>query len=124
MTARLRRLVLAAMVAVPVAGCNSDTGGTTAPATLTGRWVGTETEYSYILNLSQDDVFQVSGDGTENGVPLIVDGSVDTDGVTLQLRLTTTGFEFTVSGTLTDTETLTATTLRGGSPRPLVLHRQ
>jgi hypothetical protein len=125
MSARLRRLMLAAMIAAPAAGCNDDNGGTTAPATLTGRWAGTETEYSYVLELRQDD-FLVSGTGTENGVPLIIDGTVGSEGVELQLRLTTSGFAFSVTGTLTDTETITATTLRGGgsSPRPLVLHRQ
>src|SRR5829696_6000679 len=123
MGAQLRRLILAAMIAAPGAGCNDDNGGTTGPATLTGQWTGTETDYSYVLDLRQDD-FLVSGTGTENDVPLLVDGTVGSDGVQLQLRLTTSGFAFSVSGTLTDARTITATTLRGGSPRPLVLHRQ
>ena len=123
MSARLRRLILAAMIAAPAAGCNDDNGGATAPATLTGRWTGTETDFSYVLDLTQDD-FLVSGTGTENDVPLIIDGTVGPDGVLLQLRLTTSGFAFSVNGTLTEAETITATTLRSGSARPLVLHRQ
>jgi hypothetical protein len=126
---RVRRIVRASVAvcltaAALACGSDDDGGGGTAPASLTGRWRGAESDYAYVLDLVQTGA-ELTGTGTETAggavAPLAVGGTRTGEAVALTI-VYQSGAGFTYAGTVTGGRTIAGTSSRGGGAgRPLTL---